>query len=157
MSWNIELAFVRVAESAALSDLVPDVFTATDQQFGLEEATSVMRDPDLCATWHNGWAILIDVSCRLSGLESFLLEASMLGELFVFRISGLPISVHFNDGKILERLESNKAFLAALEPESFQPEESNDGELLAWSLMRDRTGVSLNDLWDLKFKLFALT
>jgi hypothetical protein len=156
MSWNIELAFIRIAASAAPSDFVPDVFTATDQQFGFEDATSVMRGPDLCATWHNGWAILIDVNCRLSSLESFLLEASTRGELFVFRISGLPISLRFNQGNMLERIEGNESFLAALRSESFEPEESTDGELLAWSLMRDRTGVGLNDLWDVKFKLFAL-
>jgi hypothetical protein len=136
MAWNIELAFIRVAESAVLSDLVPDVFAPTDQQFGFEGATSVQRDPNLCATWNNGWAILIDVNCRLSGLESFLLETSMLGELFVFRISGLPVCVHGNQGKILERLEGNEAFLAALEVELSQPHELNDGELLAWALMR---------------------
>jgi hypothetical protein len=156
MAWNIELAFIRVAESISLCDLVPDVFAPTDQQFGFEGATSIQRDPNLCATWHNGWAILIDVNCRLSGLESFLLETSRLGELFVFRISELPIALHCAQGKILERLESHEAFLNALEPEAFEPEESNDSELLAWALMRQRTGVSLDDLWDTKFELFAL-
>jgi hypothetical protein len=156
MAWNIELVFIRTSEQTPLSDLVPDVFAATDQQFGFEDATSVQRHPDLCATWQDGWAILIDVSCRLSSLESFLLETSMLGETFVFRISGLPISLRYIQGKILGRLEGNQAFLVALEPEPFEADESNDGELLAWTLMQRRTGVRLDDLWDAKFKLFAL-
>jgi hypothetical protein len=156
VAWNIELAFIRTAEQTPFSDFMPDVFAATDQQFGFEDATSAMRDPDLCVTWHNGWAILIDVNCRLSGLESFLLETSMLGELFVFRISGLPILIHANQGKTLERLEGHEAFLRALEPEPFEPDEINDGELLAWALMRHRTGVGLDDLWAAKFSVFAL-
>jgi hypothetical protein len=157
VAWNIELGFIRVGEQTPLSDLVPDVFAASDQQFGFEDATSAMRDPDVCATWLSGWAILIDVNCRLSSLESFLLETSRLGELFVFRISELPIALHCDLGKILKSLEGNESFLAALEPEPFEPEESNDGELLAWTLMQRKTGVGLDDLWAAKFKLFALT
>jgi hypothetical protein len=156
MGWNIEWLFVRAAESTSLEDVVPDVFVATDQQFGFEDATSVQRDPDLCATWHDGWVILADVNCRLSGLESFLLETSTLGEVSVFRISGFPIAVRCGQGTILERLEGHSAFIAALEPERFQPDEASDGELLAWALMRQQTGVSLDDLWDAKFKCFAL-
>jgi hypothetical protein len=108
MSWNIELAFFRVSQQTPLADVVPDVFAATETLFGFEDATSVMRDPDLCATWHNGWAILIDVNCRLSGLESFLREVSKFGETFVFRVSGLPVSIRA-DQEILERLEGHDA------------------------------------------------
>jgi hypothetical protein len=156
MAWNIELAFIRTSQQTPPSDLVPDVFAATDQQCGFEDATSAMRDPDLCATWLSGWAILIDVSCRLSSLESFLLKASMLGETFVFRISGLPIALHCNQGKPLERLEGNESFLAALEPDVFEADEFNDGELLAWALMQRRTGVGLDDLWAAKFSVLTL-
>jgi hypothetical protein len=156
MGWNIEWLFVRAAESTTLEDVVPDMFAPTDQQFGFEDATSVQRDPDLCATRHDGWVILIDANCRLSGLESFLLETSTIGEVSVFRISGFPIAVRCDQGTILERLEGHPNFIAVLEPKIFEPDEASDGELLAWSLMRQRTGISLNDLWDLKFKLFCL-
>jgi hypothetical protein len=156
MAWNIEWLFVRAAESTTLEEVVPDVFAPTGESFGFEDATSVQRDPDLCATWLNGWVILIDVNCRLSGLEAFLLETSTLGEVSVFRISGFPIAVRCGQGTILERLEGHSAFITALEPERFQPDEASDGELLAWALMDHRTGVSLDDLWDLKFKLFRL-
>ena len=156
-AWNIELAFVRVAESTALGEIVPDVFGPTEVQVGFEDATSAQRDSDLCATRLGAWAILIDVTCRLSSLESFLHEISLPGELFVFRISGFPVSMRWNQGKNSESLEGNQAFLSALEPEILQPEESNDGELLAWALMRQRTAVSLNDLWEAKFSVFALT
>jgi hypothetical protein len=156
MAWNIELAFIRTSQQTSPSDLVPDVFAATDQQYGFEDATSAMRDPDLCATWLNGWTILIDVNSRLSSLESFLLETSRLGQLFVFRVSGLPISIHASQGKTLERLEGYESFLSALEPEAFELEESNDGELLAWTLMQRRTGVGLDALWAAKFSVFSL-
>ena len=157
MAWNIELAFLCVAESTALSEIVPDVFGPTNVQVGFEGATSVQRDSDLCATWLEGWVIVIDVNCRLSSLESFLREASLLGELFVFRIADLPVSVRCNRGKNLESLEGNQSFLTALEPEALRPDESDDGELLAWTLMRQRTDISLNDLWDTKFSVFRLT
>ena len=157
MAWNIELAFIRVAVSTALSETVPDVFGPTNEQVGFEGATSVQRDSDLCATRLDAWAILIDVNCRLSSLESFLRETSLLGELFVFRISDFPVLLRWNQGENLESLEGNQAFLTALEPEPLQPDETDDGELLAWALMRQRTNVSLNDLWDTKFSVFALT
>jgi hypothetical protein len=157
VSWNIELAFIRVSEQTPLSDLVPDVFAATDQQFGFEDATSPMRDPDLCATWLGGWAILIDVSCRLSGFDLFWLEASMNNEVFVFRISEAPLCIQYDSYTHLERLEGHESFLSTLEPEAFKPDESNDGELLAWALMQHRTGVGLDDLWAAKFKLLALS
>ena len=63
----------------------------------------------------------------------------------------------WNQGKNLESLEGNQAFLSTLEPEVLQPEESDDGELLAWALMHQRTTVSLNDLWETKFEVFTLT
>ena len=162
MAWNIELAFVRVAESTVLSEIVPDVFVpdvfgSTNVQVGFEDATSVQRGSDLCVTWLDAWAILIDVNCRLSSLESFLRETSLLDELHVFRISDFPVSLRWNQGKNLESLEGNQAFLSALEPELLQPGESNDGELLAWALMRQRTAISLNDLWETKFNVFAWT
>jgi hypothetical protein len=156
MAWNIEWLFVRTAESTTLEEVVPDVFAPTGESFGFEDATSVQRDPDLCATWLNGWVILADMNCRLSGLEPFLREVSKLGETFVFRVSGLPISIRANQ-EILERLEGHQAFLAALESVPFEANEASDGELLAWALMDHRTGVGLDDLWDAKFKLFALT
>jgi hypothetical protein len=115
VAWNIELAFIRAGEQTPLSDLVPDVFAASDQQFGFEDATSMMRDPDVCATWLSGWAILIDVNCRLSSLESFLLETLLLGETFIFRISDIPIFLHCNQGKTLKRLEGHETFLSVLD------------------------------------------
>ena len=152
MAWNVELLFIRVNESTPLSDLVPDVFAATETVFGFEDATSVMRDPDLCATWHNGWAMVVDVACRLSGLESFLLEASTLGEVFVVQVSGLPVAL--NGIQQLERLEGNEAFLGALE-RAARP--TDDGESLAWEMMALQTSVSFDGLWNLNFNLFTLT
>jgi hypothetical protein len=153
MSWNIELAFVRTADAALLEDIVPDVFEPTNNMIGWEDATSVMRDPDLSATWHDGWAIVIDVNARLSSLESFWSEASSHGELFIFRVSEFPIALHSKHGRVLERLEGNEAFLIALGREQTP---SADGELLAWDLMQSRTGVRLDDLWGVKFRVFNI-
>jgi hypothetical protein len=49
MGWNIEIATIRVPKPTVLEDLVPDVFEPTDERVGWEDATSVMRNTDLCA------------------------------------------------------------------------------------------------------------
>jgi hypothetical protein len=156
VSWNIEISFVRVSQQTELVNVVPDVFEDAKQNLGFEEATSVMRDTDLCAARLLGWVVVIDVNCRLSGLKSYLQETSMLGEMFVFRISGEPLEVHYKAGAELERRLGNAEVLEGFSETKFQSAEFVDGELLAWELMQHRTGVSLDDLWKARFSLFVV-
>lgn len=157
MSWNIELAFVRISQDTDLKKIVPDVFENALQQIDFEQATSVQRDQDLSATWLMGWALVIDVNCRLSGSKSYLQETSKLGEMFVFRVSDEPLEVHAQAGMELERRLGNAAVLEGFNESKFKSAEFIDGELLAWELMRHRTGVSLDDLWTARFGVFTVS
>jgi hypothetical protein len=157
MSWNIELAFVRILQDTDFKKVVPDVFENANQNLGFEDATSVMRGTDLCTTWLMGWALVIDVNCRLSGLPSYLQETSKFGELFVFRISGEPLEVHYKAGTELERRLGNAAVLESFGESKYKSEEYVDGELLAWELMQHRTGISLDDLWKARFSVFVVS
>src|SRR6185437_8135520 len=134
----IELACLRGAKK--LSHVVPRVFDATPKMLGFEEATSSSRAPNICAARVGEWSIAVDVLCRLSEKEKYLVEASGHGELYVVRVSTEPLELMYRAGKVakLPKLKSTE----------------RDGELRAMAWLRERTGVDFaKDLWDAKFKL----
>jgi hypothetical protein len=156
MGWNIEIATVRVPQDTPLQDLVPDVFEPTDKRVGWEDATSVMRDTDLCAGWHNGWGIVVDVNCRLSAAGPYLKEMSAKTEMFVFRVASLPVEVHYKHGKQVSQYTGLEAILRALGKSKPKGRGHVDGETIARDWIQSRTGLDFtDDSWGVEYAVFA--
>ncbi|WP_029631445.1 hypothetical protein [Zavarzinella formosa] len=156
MSWNIEIALVQIAESAPLRDIVPDVFRATGRVVGFEDATSVTRDTDLCASWVKGWGVVIDINCRLSAIP-YLKETSAKGATHVARLSGFPLVVQFDNGKQVEQHEGIAAILGGLGLNKRKKGAPRDGESAAIEWLKQRTGVQFtDDFWGLPYQVFVL-
>jgi hypothetical protein len=153
LSWNIEIACVRGA-GVEPDDAVPDVFGPTETWFGWEDASSVSRDPDLCVAHINDWIVVIDVGCRLTESEDYVEEASAGRELHVVRIADAPVHVHYRDGEKLAERRGVRDCAAVLKGEAAK---QNDGEQIAWSLLKAQTGLDLmGALFDAKYQLFVL-
>jgi hypothetical protein len=151
MSWNLEVMCIDDAE-LDLDLAVPDVFGPTGEGLGFEDATSVMRDGELCAARIGRWIIIIDVSCRLSGLESHLEEVSEGRELHVFRISDAALYVHYRDGAKAGEHRGKEACRAALKSPS-----AKDGESVAQDLLQELTGLAwMKELWEARYQRFVL-
>src|ERR1700733_9479232 len=99
VSWGLEVACIRGTEGVTLERAVPDVFAITDQRVGFEDATSVMRDKDLCAARIGSWIVVIDVNCRLSAATPYLKEASADGGVHAFRVASALMELHYRHGK----------------------------------------------------------
>ena len=150
MGWNIELACIR-SPGATIETGVPDVFGFTGQLLGFEEATSVQRGRDLCAVQVKDWIIVIDTMCRLSDYKPWHKEISATGELYVFRIADAPLELHFRDGR---KQFEHRGLEQCLQVKA---REDRDGELLAIDLLKERTQLGFtDDLWDVRFAVFAL-
>jgi hypothetical protein len=116
-----------------------------------------MRNTDLCASWLGGWAVVIDVLCRLSEFTSYLEEISALGEVFVFRVADGPVEVHYNRGKKVWKHEGLEAVLRALGRSKPKSGEYVDGETISWELMRQRTGLDFTkDFWKVQYRVFVV-
>jgi hypothetical protein len=148
MAWNIEVVAVRTDEP---DDAVPDVFGPTDIRMHFEDATSAMRDRDLCAAKVRDWVVVIDVRCQLSGHAGYLAEASASTDLHVVRVAGEPLALHYRDGRQVAAARGRDACL------EIAPRDDRDGELCAMDILAGRTGVTWSrDLWDAGFTLYRL-
>ncbi len=154
MSWNIELMCIRDPH-LALDAAVPDVFSPTGAQHGFEDATSASRDNELSAARIRDWVVVIDVACRLSSA----LEAGMLDdvakrrEVHVFCVAGEPYHAHYHNGAKLHERTGTEACADALRNPA---RDRDDGELVAWDLFHEQTGLALmTDLWDASYAGFA--
>jgi hypothetical protein len=158
MGWNIELALAQAPKGTPLEKLVPDVFEPTEQRVGFEDATSVVRDTDLCASWVAGWGVVIDVRCRLSDAAPHLKEISAHGDTFVFRIANEPVEVHYKRGKKMWKHVGLDAVLHALgrsKPKS--DDDYIDGEMIATEWIHQRTKLKFtDDFWELKYAVFKV-
>lgn len=142
MSWNIEVGCLR-GPKKRLDDLAPDVFTATKEHVGFEEATSSSRPPDLCIGKVGAWIVALDAGCRLSAAREHLRAASRGGELYVVRIGAAPNELLYSDGK-----RARLSTAATQEP---------DGELRAMGWLKERTGLSFaDDLWAARYQVFTV-
>jgi len=150
MGWNLEVACIRSPRLKVVG-AVPDVFGATGKKVGFEDATSVMRDPDMCAAKVKDWILVIDVACRLSGFRPYLEETSAKGDMHVFRIADAPLELHYRRG---DKEAEHRGLDACLRQKA---RADRDGEMLAMDLMKERTGISFtDDLWTVEFEVFAL-
>lgn len=157
MSWNLEVACVRVKLDVALGRIVPDIFTPTGAMVCFEDATSVSRGTDLCAAIIGEWAVLIDINCRLSNAGPWLDEVSASDDVFVFRIADSPREVHFRGGKLQSDSSGVTACLLALGHPKSKVRERIDGETVACQLLQARTGLAFtDDFWKVQFPVFAL-
>jgi hypothetical protein len=149
MGWNIEVAAVRTNE---LADSVPDVFAPTSTTMGFEDATSVMRGPNLCAAQVGEWAVVIDVDCRLSGTPDYLSEASAATDLHLVRVADQPVILHYREGR---QVMGARGLAASLE---VTPCDYEDGETCAMKHLHETTGLTFDDgsLWAAKFTLFTI-
>ncbi|HYT91975.1 MAG TPA: hypothetical protein VEL76_24890 [Gemmataceae bacterium] len=158
MAWNLELACVRVSAGATLQQVVPDVFSPTGEHLSFEEATSVARGLDLCATLLGEWAVLIDVACRLSAAVPWLKEVSVGRDVYVFRIADVPAAVHYREGKAAAKHDGLVACLRALGRSKPERGEHVDGEEIACDLLRARTGLEFpGAFWKAQFVVFTTT
>lgn len=156
MGWNIEIATIRVPQTTALHELVPDVFEPTDDRVSWEDATSALRDTDLCAGWIAGWGIVIDVMCRLSSKEPYLEEVASNTDAFVFRVANQPIEAHYRLGKKAWKHNSLEAVVGALGI-ALPPDDYVDGETIARDWIQQRTGLDFtDDFWRVKYQVFKL-
>ncbi|APR80792.1 Hypothetical protein A7982_06139 [Minicystis rosea] len=153
MSWNIEVMCIRDRD-LAVGSAVPDVFGPTEDRFGFEDATSVMRGDELCAARIGDWVVVIDTGCRLSGFESYLDEISAGRDVYVFRVSSTPLHLHYRDGTKQVERRGIRGCLAEL---TGRPRDKKDGELIAQDLLHEKTQLGfMTELWRAKYQAFAL-
>jgi hypothetical protein len=143
VGWNIELAFIRKPKrkAFALEDAVPEVFAPTKERVIFGEASSMMRGLDLCAAEIQGWIVVVDINCRLSGVTPWLREVSAAGDVYVIRIDTPPIEIHYQKGKKQFAHKGIGPCLKALGRGLPAPDEYVDGESVAFDLIRERTGL----------------
>jgi len=152
MGWNLEVVAVRTGE---LDFAIPEIFFPTGTTMDFEDATSVARGSDLCATKVGDWVIVIDVSCRLSGNYGYLVEASASTDLHLVRIFDEPIILHYRDG---EQMVAARGLAECLEIAPCDDGDYEDGETCAMKHFRATTGVTFGgeDMWGAKFTPYSL-
>jgi hypothetical protein len=154
MSWNIELMCIRDSQ-LRLDAAVPDVFGPTGEQLGFEDATSATRDDQLSAARIGEWVVVIDVGCRLSSaLEDGMLDDVIQGrDVHVFCVADSPFHAHYQAGVKSSEHDGTEACLAALRGPA---RARDDGELVAWDLLHEQTGLAMGtDLFDATYAGYA--
>jgi hypothetical protein len=156
MSWNLEVACVPIKPGVPIARVVPDVFVPNGD-VGFEDATSVVRGTDLCATVLSSWAVLIDVGCRLSAAGPWLSEVSSEQDAYVFRIADEPVKLHYSRGRAQAEHRGVSACLRALGRSRLDKGDRADGEGVARELIRTQTGLAFpDDFWKCRFTVFSV-
>lgn len=159
MSWNIDLVLISDAEKLLLPDMVPDILVGHVDLIGFEDATSVSRydPPQLCATKHATWGVVIDVPCKLRSFPGHMAEQSRGRELHLIHVAMRPSLLSYADGTQTQAHEGLEAVRTRLLAAPHSCADLDDGELVAWSLASQTVGENLIDaLWEKKFAIFAL-
>jgi hypothetical protein len=155
LGWNIEVMCIHDREkNLDLDHAVPDVFGPTGKKFGFEDATSVMRDGELCAGRSGEWVVVFDVRCKLSGADAHLEEVSAGRDVHVFRVANEPRHVHYRDGAKKTERRGLEDCAAALPTAN---RKARDGEAVAQELLHEETKLRwMTELWDADYHGFAL-
>ncbi len=135
MAWSIDVACISAANTK-LDDVAPDPYRLTQRTIGFDDATAVGRvQAELCAAKLGSWYVVLDPGCRLIDSRDYAREVSATGDAYLFRISDQPIAEHFHAGK---------------------PQPIPGGGTASWDMMRELTGVSLDDVRGATFTVFEM-
>jgi hypothetical protein len=135
MAWSIDVACISAANTA-LADVVPRPYRVAARTLTFEQATSVApAQAELCAAKLGNWFVVLDPGCRLIDSRDYARDVSASGDAYLFRISDQPIAEHFHAGK---------------------PQPIPGGGTASWDMMRELTGVSLDDVRGATFTVFEM-
>lgn len=132
MSWNIQVLTYKPAD-LPFDHIVPDVFERTDEQVIFEDAASSKMMGKLCIGSFNNTTILIDVSCKLSGLLRDFTRLTRNREMYFARVSNEEIVYSVNNRKPDTGSRFFERFLRGQSGPEFT--DDMDGEQRAWKYL----------------------
>jgi len=154
LSFNLEIAAFRKVDGETIDAYLPDVFGYANEDVSFEDATSVNMNGRLAATECGQYVIVIDTSCRLTGLRDLFRDANTKStSACVVRISDEPIEQVFAD----RERTSQSLGVSAIKEAAVLNDGGSDGEDIAVSAFAKRTGITFPlDLFDLTFRVYEM-
>ena len=154
MSFNLEIAAFRRVDGEEIDVYLPDVFGYSNNDVTFEEAISVNMNGRLAASEHNEYVLVIDTSCRLTGLRDLFRATNTKSvSATVVRVADEPILQTFDDRVVASQsLGAN-----SIKEDERLDDAGDDGEDVALAAFAKRTGITFPaDLFNLSFRVYEL-